>query len=131
MTARPLTLICGFGAEAVASDFPAPASGRPPHDDDLISLEEAAARLGVRSIKTVRRRIKEAGLQPPRPGRVMMLTEADYRELVAASRRRSKPAPASADAAAALKRARGRQSRRLAAKLRGGAQVIALSLERT
>src|SRR5215831_3715589 len=55
---------------------------------NLMSLSEAAHRLGV-TTRTVKRRISEAGLVLPRPGRAVMLTEADLLQLIEATRCRS------------------------------------------
>ena len=101
--------------------------------DELITLDEAAARLGGISRKTLMRRIAEAGIRGPRPGRAMMLTEADYQQLLEATRARSpEPIPApppGRSAREALRRSRALHSRRLAAKIRGG-KVTALDLDR-
>ena len=97
-------------------------------DPDLITLAEAAERLGVKSIKTVQRRLAEAQICGPRLGRAMMLTEADYallKEAIRARRPRwmkpplpAPPAPrrrarhgAETQAALAQVRAEHRQSR--------------------
>lgn len=54
----------------------------------LLSLREVAELMDV-SVRTVKRRIKEAGIELPRPGRVVKLTENDYKNLIEATRCRS------------------------------------------
>ena len=61
--------------------------------DRLLPLEEVAERLGGVSIRTAKRRIQEAGIDPPRPGRAVMLTEADLVAVIEASRCRSSSLP--------------------------------------
>lgn len=100
-------------------------------DRELITLDEAAARLGGISRKTLMRRIAEAGIRGPRPGRAMMLTEEDYRRLLEATRERTPAPPAPQNGRtpqAALRSAQRRQSKRLAARVR--ANVTALDLDR-
>jgi excisionase family DNA binding protein len=92
---------------------------------DLITLDEAAARLGV-ARNIVRRRIREAGIRPPKPGRHVMLTEADYQQLVESTRARTLEPPAPApgrDAADALRRIRRLQTARLANRVARGPVV--------
>ncbi len=87
---------------------------------DLISLDEVAARLGGISVKTVKRRIAEAGIRGPRPGREMMLTEGDYDRLVEATRERSPlpPTNVSRSARDALGSAHRRRTKRMLKNLR-------------
>jgi excisionase family DNA binding protein len=99
-------------------------------EGDLISLEEVARRLGGVSVDTVKRRIREAGIRGPRPGKEVMLTETDYRELVEHLRNRSPlPAGPKRSPQQSLKNSKRRQSKRLLAQVRRG-QVVALDLER-
>ncbi|HEY1258526.1 MAG TPA: helix-turn-helix domain-containing protein [Stellaceae bacterium] len=49
----------------------------------VFTLAEAAAVLGV-SLRTLQRRIAEAGLDLPKPGRARLLTEADFNRLIEA-----------------------------------------------
>jgi excisionase family DNA binding protein len=50
--------------------------------DDLITLDEAAARLRGITVKTLKRRLAEAGIRGIKPGRERLLSEADYKALV-------------------------------------------------
>src|SRR3954468_10872223 len=61
--------------------------------DRLLPLTGVAERLGGVSIRTAKRRIQEAGIDPPRPGRAVMLTEADLAVVIEASRCRSSSLP--------------------------------------
>ena len=103
--------------------------------ETLLSLAEAAARFGV-SVKTLKRRIREAGIRGPRAGREMMLTEADFDRLVEATRARTPEPPDPATPAArspseALRSLHRRQTQRLVAGLRESrGPVVAISLER-
>lgn len=98
----------------------------------LITLDEAAARLGGIARNTLLRRLAEAGIRPPKPGRHAMLTERDFTALVEAIRARSPAPPAARPAQQALRAAQRRQTQRLGAKVRGQVrgQVVALDLER-
>lgn len=75
-------------------------------------LTEVARELGITD-RTLRLRIKEAGIYPARPGRVAMLSDADVAKLMEQSRRRglvsngASETPSSDDAA--HQRARNRQ----------------------
>jgi len=100
---------------------------------DLLSLDEAARRLGGISRNTLLRRLAEAGIRPPKPGRYAMLTEGDFAARVLAMRARSPAPPAPAppprtpmDALRAA--ARRNEGRRIAEKTRG--KVVALGLEK-
>jgi excisionase family DNA binding protein len=102
--------------------------------EQLLSLAEAAARLGV-AVKTLKKRIREAGIRGPRPGREMKLTEADFDRLVEATRART-PAPedpgevaAARSPGEALRSLHRRQTQRLVEGLRPR-PVVALALER-
>lgn len=104
----------------------------------LIPLAEVAQRLGV-SVKTVKRRLAEAGIKGPRPGHGMLLTEADFARLVEAMRARRRPYTKKGetreqpprDAGEALRAAHLRQTKRLLGGMRRGARpVVALDLER-
>ena len=50
-------------------------------------LAEVARELGITD-RTLRLRIKEAGIYPARPGRIAMLSDADVTKLMEQSRRR-------------------------------------------
>lgn len=97
---------------------------------ELIPLTEIARRLGGVSLWTVKRRIREAGIDAPRPGRDMMLTEDDYRQLVnhIRTRKHSSGERLTLEAKSALRKMRTRETKRLAAKIEG--PVVALNLER-
>lgn len=97
---------------------------------ELIPLTEIARRLGGVTLWTVKRRIREAGIDAPRPGREMMLTEDDYRQLVnhMRTRKHSSGDRLTLEAKSALRKMRTRETRRLAAKV--DSQVTALALER-
>jgi transposase len=60
-------------------------TGKP---EGCLSLEEVAERLGGITVHTLKQRIKEAGIQPVRPGRTPYLTEDDIKPLIEATRRR-------------------------------------------
>jgi hypothetical protein len=115
--------------------------------DRLIPMTEVAERLGGVSIRTAKRRIEEAGINPPRPGRAFMLTEADLAAVIEASRCRSSSslqasaratlttsrAPRSADET--LRSLRRRETSRLLADLRKSSnaksrKVVSLDLEK-
>jgi excisionase family DNA binding protein len=113
---------------------------------DLMTLDEAARRLGV-SKTTVLRRCAEAGIQGPRPAKQVMLTEADYDRLVDYLRTRRDPRagrpgrqrpmvagapnPAPNREGAPLRGVYRRQTQRLLDGVRSGKQpVVALDLER-
>jgi hypothetical protein len=74
------------------------------------------------------RRIAEAGIRAPKPGRHEMLTEADYLELVEATRARSPQlaAPAPGRAGEALRRSRRLQTTRPLKRVPRGT-VVALA----
>jgi hypothetical protein len=94
----------------------------------LYTLGEAALRLGVTSPRTVRRRLREAGVRPAKPGRSPLLTEADIQILIEQSRERS-PAPETGrDATEALRAVNRRRTKRLTDRVHG--QVVALALGR-
>lgn len=105
---------------------------------ELISLAEAAERLGGVSVKTVKRRCVEAGIRGPRPGREMMLTEQDYARLVeyiARHRRRTRLGRPSRSPKEALRGQSGKRLRKGAAERhilgRGRRKVISPDLERS
>ena len=53
------------------------------------TLAEVAKELGV-TVRTLQRRLAEAGIRPARPGRTAMLSDADVTKLMEESRGRSK-----------------------------------------
>jgi len=90
----------------------------------LLTIPEICQRLGGVSEKTAKRRIKDAGIRPARPGRAPMLTEDELSQVIEASRRRSPPPPEppseeARSARDALRSIRARQTKRLANELRG------------
>lgn len=115
--------------------------------DRLYTLAEVAKRLGGISVRTVQRRIVDAGIRPPRPGRAMVLTEGDLAALIEALRCRSPSSPqgdaketriTSSEArstAEALRSLQRRRTQRLLADLPGRSKksslkVVSLDLER-
>jgi hypothetical protein len=54
---------------------------------DRQSLDKVAARFGI-SVSTLKRRIRESGIVPARPGRAWMLTEEEVEVVMDASRYR-------------------------------------------
>jgi excisionase family DNA binding protein len=58
----------------------------------LLSLAEAAERMGI-TVKTLKKRIQEPGLQLPRPGRSFQITEHDFDLLVESTRCRCNSSP--------------------------------------
>jgi hypothetical protein len=53
------------------------------------TLAEVARELGITD-RTLRLRLKEAGIDPARPGRIAMLSDTDVTKLMEQSRRRSR-----------------------------------------
>lgn len=96
--------------------------------EELFTLDEIAKRLGV-SKYTAKERIREAGINGPRPGREMKLTEKDYQQLIEKMRQRRRGAQSNPTAVKAeLRKLRARQTRRLGKKHPG--PVVSLDLER-
>lgn len=96
--------------------------------EPLLTLNEVAQRLSI-SKYTLKERIREAGINGPRPGREMQLTERDYQALVEHMRQRRYGGYADAQAAkAAVTRMRTAATRRLGKKHHG--PVVSLDLER-
>ena len=62
-------------------------TGKP--DGPYLSYEEVAEKLGGITVATLKRRIREAGLQPVRPGRTPYLHETDVPKLLEATRQRT------------------------------------------
>jgi hypothetical protein len=61
-------------------------TGKP--DGPYLSLEEVGEKLGGLKVSTVKTRIREAGIQPVKPGRTAYLHEDDIEQLIEATRDR-------------------------------------------
>jgi hypothetical protein len=95
--------------------------------EPFFSLDEGAQRLSI-GVHTLKRRIREARLHLPRPGRSRMFTERDFQLLVDYIRTRGpnyqRKSSAEIAAERALAKIQQREANRLAAEMRKGAPTL-------